>query len=1168
MRWGLAGFVFALLLVFSVPTVNAETLVYQENPDANTSSGSWTNFGNTLDGNWVTYGESAGSGSGYSYLYVNYTKTANSQGAIWEVKDNSAQTNLTIPSSCWNKHSGIIELRVESFQDPALTGSSTKWYCYNSSWIQLRGISSGGSNDDRVYEEAIWWNETEPIGITYIDSCQTLSAYNETYVLNATINYAGGSNCLTVDNDSISIDCAGHDIIDVGSGNIGIYYLSVKDGIVKNCDLHNWTRGIYFYYVNDSLIFNNTISMDESYENGIYLYASKNVAVEGVNFQGTDYDHALYSEYAETLSIKDVFSYKGDIKCLHCNNVYVNNVTSSDVGQWGFSLYDGENATIDLFSIYNSLEKGMFFQDFNNLSLKNIDVNTTGDVGIQFENDMTNILGDNIEISEVTYQSILIEDEINDSVFDHFYIYDSGTYGMYIANPQNLTLQNFVIRDVTNNDGINIYATHDSQDLLIRNATIENVNSRGMYISANTNRDNVEIYDVVINNAVSEGILFYKQNNVVVDNVNMTEVRRGFYADEYVTNGNFTNVRIATSSGSSRHGVYLYGSGSDNNYFENFTINLTGSTSGHGVSTSSSSDLTFINFDIYNADDNGFDIQLGTNLTIKDSEIYDVNRYGIYVFQVNNTYIENVFINNSASQGVYLRGYSIGSEVRNVNSTYNSYGFYARDIDNLKVQNLIALDNNNYGVYSYNTNYANITNAVSDNVTNYGFYFGGDNSYVSDVHINNSGIRGLYISGTENSVFQNILSENANLDDVYLSPSSESECNNLFINVNGTGNVPFLFYNSSITVQNRNNDYNAIELCNADNSNLENITSSNNKGHLRTYFSGNVTITNYQVDNGYAGIIMSGSGSEVSINGGIFRNVSSGLYNYGSNVLNAENVIIENVKYAVYDGQTGGYGIQVSNGNLTCENCSVKNSEWLCVFIRDYAGGITHATFNNSYFEGGNNTIYLDDSYGDSVVEFYNSNINGDIKSECSDYDPPDDVCAYDNTINLYDSNYSSHNITNSTLSIYWSLDVLNSLGADIEIYNVTDGLVSSFSDSRLVWLKEYEINPVNVRTNSTPHNVSLSKSGYLSKTVPLTMDMSRFYTVSMTSTYLPPSYTAQLITSPIVGLIPLLLVAGYLFFMYRVLTKSEAIELKDLILFGMGIVIFIIFVGIMISLI
>lgn len=132
------------------------TFSYQEDGyEENCTSGG---YGNLTDGNWSS-SEFMGVGSSCD---VNYTKSAGTIGAIWQVYDSSPATcnpyvytgnmirNVTIPDSCWNAHPTKLLLNMDE------PGGDLFWKCYNGTeWIVILNTCDGSSH---MFEEAIYWN--------------------------------------------------------------------------------------------------------------------------------------------------------------------------------------------------------------------------------------------------------------------------------------------------------------------------------------------------------------------------------------------------------------------------------------------------------------------------------------------------------------------------------------------------------------------------------------------------------------------------------------------------------------------------------------------------------------------------------------------------------------------------------------------------------------------------------------------------------------------------------------------------------------------------------------------------------------------------------------------------------------------------------------------------
>lgn len=105
------------------------------------------------DASWSTRAQ-ANSGAPYyfGYMHINYTKPISAVGATWMVKGGSI-TNLTIPDSCWNYDSNVLELNVSAWsQEPQYT----RWSCFNTS-NQWQLLLDNSGTYGYIYEEKMIW---------------------------------------------------------------------------------------------------------------------------------------------------------------------------------------------------------------------------------------------------------------------------------------------------------------------------------------------------------------------------------------------------------------------------------------------------------------------------------------------------------------------------------------------------------------------------------------------------------------------------------------------------------------------------------------------------------------------------------------------------------------------------------------------------------------------------------------------------------------------------------------------------------------------------------------------------------------------------------------------------------------------------------------------------
>jgi hypothetical protein len=108
----------------------------------------------TYDSNWGTYGQ-ADAPDNQSTVYLNYTKPTYSHNAVWEIKADAGTENLTVPAACFSQS----KLRFKVVSDWIGIADESFWYCYNgTSYVEI-DAGVGGDNG-KVYEEAIYWNET------------------------------------------------------------------------------------------------------------------------------------------------------------------------------------------------------------------------------------------------------------------------------------------------------------------------------------------------------------------------------------------------------------------------------------------------------------------------------------------------------------------------------------------------------------------------------------------------------------------------------------------------------------------------------------------------------------------------------------------------------------------------------------------------------------------------------------------------------------------------------------------------------------------------------------------------------------------------------------------------------------------------------------------------
>jgi len=208
------------------------------------------------------------------------------------------------------------------------------------------------------------------------------------------------------------------------------------------------------------------------------------------------------------------------------------------------------------------------------------------------------------------------------------------------------------------------------------------------------------------------------------------------------------------------------------------------------------------------------------------------------------------------------------------------------------------------------------------------------------------------------------------------------------------------------------------------------------------------------------------------------------------------------------------FGLYVLNSTVTVNDSkfNVSYTGYYGALVRNY--GInppfkSPSKFYNSEFYGNLSGITSD--YNGSI-EVYNSILDGNT------YDV---YVKYDGNAELFNTTFDVYQVTTGgRLDVYWLLEVSNPLSATVKIYDYLNSLVSEFSDTdKSIWLREYYVEPDNNRTNTTPHTIQATKSGYEDYSTQLTMNTNRLLTVTLTEivSIIPTGFTIYWTASNII---------------------------------------------------
>jgi len=207
----------------------------------------------------------------------------------------------------------------------------------------------------------------------------------------------------------------------------------------------------------------------------------------------------------------------------------------------------------------------------------------------------------------------------------------------------------------------------------------------------------------------------------------------------------------------------------------------------------------------------------------------------------------------------------------------------------------------------------------------------------------NSNTYGIYLLDPLNIILtNNTLKENSEYDIYfYIWTNSDTRCNNIMENNTVSGDTPIKFFNSTVNLQNE--ILSELILCNADNSNINNVTiigsDSKKNNAILVLRTDNSNFTNINSSNNYYGIYLRYSSKNTLANNIVSSNKYSGLYTPYSN----NNIITNNTANSNNVGISTGWS---SHNNLITNNTANSNDN-TGISIGEYSTNNT-LTFNTA----------------------------------------------------------------------------------------------------------------------------------------------------------------------------------------------------------------------------
>jgi len=396
-----------------------------------------------------------------------------------------------------------------------------------------------------------------------ISACGNLSAPGETFTLTASVSAT--SDCFTINESNIILDCAGFNI-EYASGGTGhgVVALNVQNVTIRNCnittntDSSTFSHGINFTNVTNGLITRTNMSVLGGDSVGILLNGTMNVTINEtvINTSGTGSNKVgikilswAFNDTIDNVTISTA-STAGDNHGLHLNassqGLRIARTTLTISASSGIGVYAPvagvHNSTIEnnRFNVNNNY--GMYIEGS---SLRNI-----------IRNNFVNVTGAG-----------------------------GGLIGIrLIAGPYNTTLEN---------NTVTVFAASGS--------------NTGIYIDNNVYNSIVRDNNVTVGGG-TDAALRLGSNNIRYTDVtnNILTTRSSSSSGIYMTSGAQFNIlrnNTITSSASSSYGILLQAGSTSSNEFHQNRIAVTGSSS-RGIRVNACTNNTFAN-NIINATGSG-----------------------------------------------------------------------------------------------------------------------------------------------------------------------------------------------------------------------------------------------------------------------------------------------------------------------------------------------------------------------------------------------------------------------------------------------------------------------------------------------------------------------------------------------------------------------------------
>ncbi|MCK4670840.1 MAG: right-handed parallel beta-helix repeat-containing protein, partial [Nanoarchaeota archaeon] len=586
-----------------------------------------------------------------------------------------------------------------------------------------------------------------------------------------TKNLTGTITCITIGAHNVVFDCAGYTITgNYSTGTYGVSSTGKANITVKNCDIFNFSNGIFIQGSNNATLLNNTLRNNSAY--GISLSSQTNSRI---------LNNTLYNN-----SDGNIITTSSS----HGAQIINNNVTDSS-GGWGIYVGTSQNSSLrDNVANGNSIT--YYFVDVDNVSSTNDVVLGSTSFGFSVRGNVTITNGTSTAAPtdlnvDQFYQSII---KIINSTIADYNIQNATNFELENENGSVMFTSDFA------ETGTNLFGA-SSSDIRIRNNSVF-VNSSGqpgLNISANLTFYSISLTDPEpYYDPEDDGSFVHCPASICTEQsytgttykYNVSHFT-AFKAQEIpACNQTITSNTMLTQNLTSTGDCFTLNASGITLDCAGYTI--TGDDTGGGIKIINASNVTIINCFIKKFTC-GIDISNTTNSSIYNNTLEE-NQKGIYL----NFSSSNNLINNTLSQnqdGIYLRqssfnvisnNYAYNNTIAGINVNSHQSLWYANCSDYNNITNN-TVSFNKEGIYLHCEYHQQPTgNIISNNI-----FFGNIFSSVKEYTTKNTISSNSYINNLNNVFFSTNLTHSLQVGiikefNISVHYANGTDCNSFTIN--------------------------------------------------------------------------------------------------------------------------------------------------------------------------------------------------------------------------------------------------------------------------------------------------------------------------------------------------------------------------------------------------